>query len=149
MYQRYCLTSRRAVRSELSNSYTLQHHQAYRQCTHTLYNAGLLQLAPSSGSFSSRYSVLPAQRYASAGTSYGPVSVSVCLSQVGVNSIETDGRIGLVFGKGPSIDLSYPVLKENSGISKNKGTSLWNFILNSGLQIISQQYIDRRSVLST
>jgi len=29
---------------------------------------------------------------------------------------------------------SYTVLKENSVISKNKGTSLWNFALNSGLR---------------
>ena len=58
------------------------------------------------------------------------------LSVTSRSSIETDGRIGLFFGKGPSIDLSYPMLKENSDISKNKGTSLWNFILNSGLKII-------------
>jgi len=29
---------------------------------------------------------------------------------------------------------SYTVLKGNSVISKNKGTSLWNFVLNSGLR---------------
>ena len=28
----------------------------------------------------------------------------------------------------------YTVLKRNSVISKNKGTSLWNFVLNSGLR---------------
>jgi len=41
---------------------------------------------------------LPARRYASAGTSYGPesvcLSVCLCLSQVGV-TIETDERIEL------------------------------------------------------
>ena len=30
--------------------------------------------------------------------------------------------------------LMRPVLKGNSVISKNKGTSLWNFVLNSGLR---------------
>jgi len=30
--------------------------------------------------------------------------------------------------------LSYTVLKGNSVISKNKDTSLWNFVLNSGLR---------------
>ena len=37
---------------------------------------------------------LPERRYASAGTSYGSVSVCLCLSQVGV-TIETDERIEL------------------------------------------------------
>jgi len=47
-----------------------------------------------------RHAFLPARRYAIAGTSYGHVSLSVCLcsSQVGVLSIETDKRIRLVFG---------------------------------------------------
>ena len=36
---------------------------------------------------------LPARRYATAGTSYGPVSVCVCLSQVGVLSKRMDGII--------------------------------------------------------
>ena len=43
---------------------------------------------------------LPAQRYASAGTSYGPVSVCVCLSVTSRSSIETAERIGLLFGMG-------------------------------------------------
>jgi len=57
--------------------------------------------------------LLPARRNASAGTSYGPVSVclSVCLSVTSRSSIETDERIEqLVFDKGAFSDLSYTVL---------------------------------------
>ena len=43
-------------------------------------------------------------------------------------------RIELVFGMWASFHPSYTVLKGNSVISKNKGTSLWNFVLNSGLR---------------
>jgi len=39
-----------------------------------------------------------------------------------------------VFGTWASFHPSYTVLKGNSVISKNKGTSLWNFVLNSGLR---------------
>jgi len=44
---------------------------------------------------------LPARRYASAGTSYGPVSVclSVCLSVTSRCSIETAKRIGMVLAR--------------------------------------------------
>jgi len=41
------------------------------------------------------------------------------------------------FGKGAFFDLSYTVLKVNSGILENKGTKgtfLWNFVPNSGLR---------------
>jgi len=53
--------------------------------------------------------LLSAQRYASADTSYGPVSVrlsvSVCVCHKSVfRSIETVGRIGLVFGTEASFD---------------------------------------------
>jgi len=34
-----------------------------------------------------------------------------------------------------------PMLKRNSGISKNKGTSLWSFVANNGLALLRQ--IDR------
>jgi len=66
---------------------------------------------------------LPARRYASAGrpTSYGSVSVSLCLSATSRFSIETGERIELVFGMEASFHLSYTVLKGNSGISKNEG----------------------------
>jgi len=61
------------------------------------------------------------------GLSCGPVSVclSVCLSVTSQSSIETTERIELIFGKETSFHLSYTVLKRNSRISKNKGTSLW------------------------
>ena len=38
------------------------------------------------------------------------------------------------FGMWVSFHTSYTVLKGNSVISKSKGTSLWNFVLNSGLR---------------
>jgi len=47
--------------------------------------------------------------------------------------VETSGRIELIFDIGASINLSYTVLQGNSGISKRFGTSLWNFVPNSGL----------------
>ena len=40
----------------------------------------------------------------------------------------------LVFGMGASFHLFYTVLKGNSGILKDKGTSLWNFVPNYGLR---------------
>jgi len=43
------------------------------------------------------------------GTSYGPVSVSLCLSFTRRCSIETAEQIGLVFGTGASFNLSYSV----------------------------------------
>ena len=68
-------------------------------------------------------------RYAGAGTSYVPVSVclSVSVSVTSRGSVETAERIELVYGMGAPFRLSYTVLKGNSGISKNKGTFLWNF----------------------
>jgi len=68
------------------------------------------------------------------GTSHGPVSV--CPSQVVTSrcSIETAERIELVFGMWASFHPFYTVIKGNSVISKNKGTSLWNFVLNFGLR---------------
>jgi len=78
--------------------------------------------------------------YASAGTSYGPVfdCVCVCLSVChNRSSIETAEWIELVFGTGAAFHLSYSVLKWNSGIFKNNGTSPWNFVQNSGLRKLS------------
>jgi len=53
-------------------------------------------------------SVYTRRRYASAGTSYGPVSVCVrvrlYLSVTSRSSIKTDERIELVFGTGASFD---------------------------------------------
>ena len=65
-------------------------------------------------------------------TSHEPVSV--CLYVTSRCSIETAKRIEMVFGTRASFHPSYTVLKGNSVISKNKGTSLWNFVLNSGLR---------------
>ena len=52
---------------------------------------------------------------------------SVSLSVTSRFYIETDGRVDLVFGMQVSYDQSYAVLfLKNSGIYKNKGTSLRN-----------------------
>ena len=62
----------------------------------------------------------------------------VCLSVTIRCSIEMAERIELVFGMWASFHPPYTVLKGNSVISKNKGTSLWNFVLNSGLRKFRQ-----------
>jgi len=60
------------------------------------------------------------------------LSVSVCLSQVGVLSKRMNESSWVLVWELPS---TYPaVLKRNSGIFNNKGTSLWKFIQNSGLR---------------
>ena len=71
------------------------------------------------------------------------VYMGLCLSQVRVLS---RGIYGLVnyFSVEASFDQSYTVLKGNSGIYQNKGTSLWNSAQNSGLKKISPQRVDRR-----
>jgi len=58
----------------------------------------------------------------------------MCPSVTSRCSIETAKRIELVFSMWASFHPSYSVLKGNSVSSKNKGTSLWNFVLNSGLR---------------
>ena len=60
--------------------------------------------------------------------------VCVRLSQVGVLSKRLDESSWLLACELPSVHPSYTVLKGNSVISKSKGTSLWNFVLNSGLR---------------
>ena len=50
------------------------------------------------------------------------------------SSTKTAERIELGFGMWASFHPSYTVLKGNSVISKNKGTSLRSFVLNSGLR---------------
>ena len=62
------------------------------------------------------------------------VGLCPCLSVTSRSSIETVERIELVFGTGASFHPSYTVLKGNSVIPKNKGTFLWNFVLNAGLR---------------
>jgi len=61
------------------------------------------------------------------------VRPSVCPSQVGVLSKRLNESSWFLACELPSAR-SYTVLKGNSVISKNKGTSLWNFFLNSGLR---------------
>jgi len=56
----------------------------------------------------------------------------VCTSVISQSSAKTAERIELVFGMWASFHPSYTVLKGNSVISKSKGTSFWNFVLNSG-----------------
>jgi len=102
-------------------------------------------------------SLLSARRYASSGTSHDPVSsiclsvclsVCVCLSQVGVLSKRMNESSWLLAWELPII---YPTnfLKENSGISKNKGTSLWNFVPNSSLRKVCFGTSIVKNVLST
>jgi len=60
------------------------------------------------------------------GTSHGPVSA--CRSQVGVLLKRLNESSWFLACE------SYTVSNGNSVISKNKGTSLWNFVLNSGVR---------------
>ena len=78
------------------------------------------------------------RRYASAGTSYVPVSVSVCLSVcLSVTSRfsnEKDARNNLVcawrlLSTSPAMGF-----KKFRHLLQNKGTFLWNCFLNSGLE---------------
>jgi len=55
----------------------------------------------------------------------------LCLSQVGVLPKRLN-ESSWFFGTWASFHPSYTVLKGNSFTSKKKGTSLWNFVLNSG-----------------
>jgi len=94
--------------------------------------------------------MIPARRCASAGTSY--VCVYVCLS------VCLSVTIGVFFSKrleesswflAWELPSTYTVLLGNSCISKNKRTSLWNFVLNSILEKNLLRHIDHRNVLST
>jgi len=60
--------------------------------------------------------------------------MALCLSVTTRSSTKTAERIELVFGMRASFQPSHTVLKGNSVISKNKGTPLWNFVLNFGLR---------------
>jgi len=93
------------------------------------------------------HTFLPARRYASAGASRVSVclSVSVSLSQVGVLSKQMDESNW--FWRGSSFHLSYTVLKGNSSNFRNKGTSFWNFVPESGLWKILPRYIDCGNVI--
>jgi len=82
------------------------------------------------------------------GTSHGPVSVSVSVSVKSRCSIETDGRIKVVFWR---VNFLPPVLhcvKRKFGYLQNKGTSLWNFVLNSGLENFATAYRSSKRVIN-
>jgi len=88
-------------------------------------------------------SILPARRYASAGTSYGP-----CLSQVGVLSKWMDGSRWFLASRffRPILDC----VVRKFGYLQNKGTSFWNFAPKTpDFEKFLLLYIDRRNVLST
>ena len=76
------------------------------------------------------------------------VCLFVCLSQVGVLSKRLN-ESSWFFDVEASFHLSYTVLQGISGIYKDKGTSLWNFVPNSRLDKILLRNVDRRSALST
>jgi len=65
----------------------------------------------------------------------------VCLSVTSRSSIRRDERINLIFGMN-AFDQSYTLVKGNSAIYKNKGTSLWNFFpklrIRHGISIIER-----------
>jgi len=71
---------------------------------------------------------LPTQCYSITGASCGPVCV--CHKTVFCRNGWTNWAR---FGIGAIFHLSCTVLKGNTGISKNKGTFLWNFVPNSRL----------------
>ena len=71
------------------------------------------------------------------GPFYTCYAVIICLTVTSRSSIEIDERIELVIGVGVCFHLSYIVLQGNSGILKNKGTYLRNFVSNSGLRKFS------------
>jgi len=58
----------------------------------------------------------------------------LCLSVTNRCSVETVERIDLRFGVGDSSHPSHTVHYGNSCASENTGTSLWDFVPNSGLQ---------------
>ena len=72
--------------------------------------------------------IFTARCYASAVPAMG-----LCPSVTSRRSIETAERIELVFGTWASFHPSYTMLKGNLVIFKNKGTSVWNLVLNSWL----------------
>jgi len=74
--------------------------------------------------------LLPARRYASAGTSYGPVSMSVCHKSEFYRNEWTD-RAGF-WHVGFIRPMLHCVLRKFRYLQK--GTSLWKFVPNSGLR---------------
>ena len=76
-----------------------------------------------------------ARCYDGVGTIYDHVSVCLCPSVTSRCSFETAEQIELVCGLAASFHLSHTVSEGKLDTSKNKGTSLWNFFLNSGLEV--------------
>jgi len=60
--------------------------------------------------------------------------LSVCLSVSSGVLSKRMNEWSWFFGVESTFHLSYAVCKGNSGISKSVGTSLWNFVPNSGLR---------------
>ena len=77
--------------------------------------------------------IITARCYASAVLALG-LCPSVCPSQVGVLSKRLKESSWFLACELASFHPSFTVLKGNSVISKNKGTSLWNFVLKSGIR---------------
>jgi len=72
-----------------------------------------MRYATTPSCYSAKLSILlPARRYASADTSYGPVSVSVCvcLSVTSRCSVKRHEQINLLFGIEASSDQAYTVI---------------------------------------
>jgi len=69
------------------------------------------------------------------------VCVCVCLAQVGVLSKRMNESSW--FWHGSFLPPVLHCVKRNLGISKNKGTSIWNFVPNSGLRKFLLWHIDR------
>ena len=67
------------------------------------------------------------------GSLNGCVCPSIRLSATSRYCIETTGRIELLFGKKASFILSHALCYKDIWVSINSGTSLLNFISNSGL----------------
>jgi len=86
---------------------------------------------------------LPARRCASTGTSHGPVSVCPCLSQVGVLSKRLNEASWFLARE--LLSTRPMLLTANLARSKNKGTSFWNSVPNSGTLEILLRYLDRRN----
>ena len=75
------------------------------------------------------------------------LSVCLCLPQVG-SSIKTAKWIELIFDMDVSFHLTYTVFYGNLGNSKNKGTSFWDFVPNSGLFATASRQVGGGQVLS-
>ena len=75
--------------------------------------------------------------------------LSVCLSVCRKLecSLETDERIELVFGMGAYFHPSYTVLKGNSGISKDKGTSPGTLSQTRDLENFASMYRSSKRVI--